>query len=177
MVRWSEEQYNEFIKKTGKVPTRRNDPSNVVIVGGYSSRWQGWVEFEDYRFYAKSKYERDYSLFLQYRKKQGELLSWVYEPKRFSFKEFYDRGQLFYTPDFYLTLSSGKTEYHETKGFLNSPSKSKIRRFEKHYPEEGPITLIDASWFKSHYKLIHTLPGYISLEGLLHLKKTNQKKP
>lgn len=176
-LRWTEEQYNEYLKKNGKVPTRRNDPSNVVLVGGYNSKWSGWTDIGGQKCYFRSKWERDFACYLEYLKKQKQLLQWTYEPRKFSFTSKYSTGATSYTPDFRTTAIDKKVTWIEVKGYLNAQSKQKIKRFHELYPEEGQIELITSAWFKQHYNLIRTLPDYISLEGLLHLKKQSQKKP
>lgn len=53
-----------------------------------------------------------------------------YEPQVFTFP--YKHGTVSYCPDFKL----GDGTWIEVKGFMDGRSKTQIRRFKKHYPEE-----------------------------------------
>lgn len=61
-----------------------------------------------------------------------------FEPYVFTFP--IKRGTKAYTPDIYLITSS---EWIEVKGYFDSKSRIKIKRFKKYYPEEfARLTLI-----------------------------------
>ena len=57
---------------------------------------------------------------------------WQYEPKEFVFQNEV-RGVKVYNPDFFLPETDG---WVEVKGWLDSKSKSKLKKFKKYYPEE-----------------------------------------
>ena len=59
-------------------------------------------------------------------------VKWEYEPKAFIF-EGVKNGSVSYTPDFYLPEED---RWVEVKGWMDAKSKSKLKRFEKFYPEE-----------------------------------------
>lgn len=59
-------------------------------------------------------------------------IEWQYEPKTFIFENI-TRGSVSYTPDFYLPKTD---EWIEVKGWMDGKSKTKLKRFEKQYPEE-----------------------------------------
>lgn len=59
-------------------------------------------------------------------------IKWEYEPKTFIFQNI-TRGSVSYTPDFYLP---DEDKWIEVKGWMDSKSKTKLKRFEKQYPEE-----------------------------------------
>lgn len=59
-------------------------------------------------------------------------IEWQYEPKTFIFKDI-TRGSVSYTPDFYLP---DEDKWIEIKGWMDGKSKTKLKRFAKHYPEE-----------------------------------------
>lgn len=59
-------------------------------------------------------------------------IEWQYEPKTFVFENI-TRGSVSYTPDFYLPKTD---EWIEVKGWMDGKSKTKLKRFEKQYPEE-----------------------------------------
>lgn len=59
-------------------------------------------------------------------------VKWEYEPKTFVFENI-TRGSVSYTPDFYLSETD---EWVEVKGWMDGKSKTKLKRFEKQYPDE-----------------------------------------
>ena len=59
-------------------------------------------------------------------------VKWEFEPKTFIFKDV-TRGSVSYTPDFYLP---DQDKWIEVKGWMDGKSKTKLKRFEKQYPEE-----------------------------------------
>lgn len=66
-------------------------------------------------------------------------IKWEYEPKTFVFENV-TRGSVSYTPDFYLPETD---QWIEVKGWMDSKSKTKLKRFARQYPEEyKKLTLI-----------------------------------
>lgn len=59
-------------------------------------------------------------------------IEWQYESKTFIFKNI-TRGSVSYTPDFYLPKED---KWVEIKGWMDGKSKTKLKRFEKQFPEE-----------------------------------------
>jgi len=92
-----------------------------------------WHEIEGIRFFARSKWESNYAYYLQWRKDIGEILKWEHEPETFWFKGI-KRGVVSYLPDFRVTMKDGSIEYHEVKGWMDSKSKTKIKRMAKYHP-------------------------------------------
>jgi len=94
--------------------------------------WQrGTVRF-------KSRYEYNYSLFLDY-----VGLAWVYEARTFIFHRI-QRGTRVYTPDFYLPT---RDEYHECKGYMDRRSRVQLKRMRIYYPRV-PVVVIDRRFFQ-----------------------------
>jgi hypothetical protein len=60
-------------------------------------------------------------------------IKWEYEPKTFIFENI-TRGSVSYTPDFYLPETD---QWVEVKGWMDSKSKTKLKRFAEQYPEES----------------------------------------
>lgn len=172
MIRLTEEEYAliEQRRNAGNDRSKKPKPKNTkrIVAGGYTSNWQGWATVGDQKCYFRSLWEHNYACFLEWQCSEKRLLSWEHEPKRFSFKDKYLRPPYDYLPDFKVTYSTGVWEWHEVKGFLNGKSKSKIKRFEKHFPREGAITLIDKRWFSNtgNYSLV--IPGWLSLQAAQH---------
>lgn len=92
--------------------------------------------------YLRSSYEANYARYLNWLVKQGQIHSWEYEPKVFSFLEHgIKRGKMFYCPDFLIHYPDGSTEWHEVKGWMDNASKTKLRRFAKFYPDETLVII------------------------------------
>jgi hypothetical protein len=122
------------------------------IIKGAPVRYsQEHAEIGGKRHYYKSKWERNYARFLEWRKGRGEITDWVYEGKTFWF-EGIKRGTTSYKPDFGVTLISGSVEYHEVKGYMDAKSATKLKRMTKYHPIEKVI-VIDKGWFARNKNL------------------------
>lgn len=106
----------------------------------------GWWEGRGKRYYMRSKWERNYADWLEFRVRIGEVVDWEYEPRTFWFLEI-KRGVRSYKPDFLVRLADGTEEFHELKGWLDPQSKTKIKRMRIYYPEVN-LVLIDAKRYK-----------------------------
>jgi hypothetical protein len=112
--------------------------------------------------YFRSAWEANYARYLNFLKKNKDIVDWEYEPKTFIFEQI-KRGTRAYTPDFRVVYRGGRYEWHEVKGWMDGPSKTRLKRMEKYYPTEK-IILIDETWFKSANRqgLSSLLPGWES---------------
>lgn len=165
-IRWTEQEYAIFCKNTGR-KTFQTSPTKkkVVIAGGYTAHVKGWRTIGGKKRYFKSLWEMNYAYYLEWLKKRGEILDWDYEPKLFRFPtDAYKAGPFYYRPDFYVIVTKKLRQWHEVKGVLNAKSKKKIKRFEKHHPQEGKIVLIDSKWFRQANKAFPgVIPGWETL--------------
>lgn len=93
--------------------------------------------------YFKSTWEKNWARHLEWLKRRGELLDWSYEPNRYDFRAWYERGAMHYTPDFLLTYPDGRQVYHEVKGYLDTESHTKLKRYRKHYPAIPVVIVTD----------------------------------
>ncbi len=115
-------------------------------------------EIEGKAYSFKSKAEYRYSCYLEWLRINGNIIEWQYEPKTFWF-EGIKRGCVSYKPDF-LVLELGCHTWHEVKGYMDSRSLTKIKRFSKYFPGETLI-VIDQNWFKRNTaKLKGLVPGW-----------------
>lgn len=149
--------YNDRSRKPAK--------DKVVMADAYTSNARGWYEFDGgKRYYLKSLWEINYAHYLEFLRKAKNILDWEYEPRIFNFpKDSYKAGPFAYKPDFFITNKNDQ-EWHEVKGWMNGSSKSKLKRFAKHFPDEK-LTVIDSAWFKANGKHLRKLvPGWQSLE-------------
>ena len=108
----------------------------------------GWREIAGRSLYFRSKWECNYGRYLQWQKEKSYIQEWQHEPKTFWY-EGIKRGVNNYKPDFRIDLLDGSHYWVEVKGYMDSKSKTKIRRFKKYFPDEE-IKVIDATWFKKN---------------------------
>lgn len=99
----------------------------------------------DNKFF-RSSWEANYARYLNLLKSDGIIIKWEYETDTFYF-EGIKRGSRFYTPDFKIFLSEERYEYHEIKGYMDTRSKTKLKRMSKYFPNETVI-LIDKIKYK-----------------------------
>lgn len=111
----------------------------------------------DKEMYFRSKWEANVALYLDYLKKQGEILDWQYEPMYYEFP--IKHGVTRYLPDFAVTLKNGTLEVWEVKGYMDSRSKTKLRRMGQFYPNIK-VVLIDKEFMKSLKKWEKLLKFY-----------------
>lgn len=107
--------------------------------------------------YVRSSWEANYALYLNLLIERGEILKWEYEPDTFEFPV--KRGNRFYTPDFKVTEKDGRIVYHEVKGWMDGPSKTRLKRMAKHYPHVKVI-VIGEEEYKAIKKWAGLIPGW-----------------
>lgn len=84
-------------------------------------------------------------------------IKWEFEPKEFIFNTI-KRGCILYTPDFYLPEED---RWVEVKGWMDKKSKTKLRRFEKYYPEEyAKLEIIDEKAYNKFKEYAEIIPGW-----------------
>lgn len=115
----------------------------------------GWREIGDTRKYYRSKWEANYARYLEWLKERGEILAWAHEPETFWF-EGIKRGCMSYLPDFRVIENGGAVVYHEVKGWMNSKSKTKIRRMGKYHPNVKLI-VIDSKGYAAIKKVMQPI--------------------
>lgn len=114
---------------------------------------QGWREIGGIRKYYRSRWEANYARYLQFLKERKEITSWEHEPETFWFNGI-KRGCVSYLPDFKVILNDGESEYHEVKGYMDSKSKTKIKRMAKYHPKVK-LVVIDRKVYQSLEKSLH----------------------
>lgn len=90
--------------------------------------------------YYRSAWEANYARYLNWLKDQGEIVAWEYEADVFVFHG-ETRGAVTYRPDFKITERDGSVVYHEVKGWMDGPSRTRLKRMKKHYPEVTVIVI------------------------------------
>jgi hypothetical protein len=91
--------------------------------------------------WMKSTMELNYAAYLLWLKDRGAIADVLYEPKLYDYREWYQKGAMHYTPDFLVIHPDGRKEWHEVKGYLDGPSKTKLKRYLKHYGQI-PVVLV-----------------------------------
>lgn len=118
-----------------------------------------WVEIEGKRFFGRSKWERNYGLYLEFQKQNKLIFDWYHEPTTFWF-EGIKRGCTSYLPDFKVCPTIDSHYWVEVKGWLDPKSATKLKRMAKYYPDEV-VVLIDSKWFaKNNRKLKGLIRGW-----------------
>ena len=126
----------------GKLPKNMMFGSN----GRYPNVQRGDYENSKGTMYFRSKWEANYALFLDFLVEQNEIKSWEYEADVFVFDQI-QFGTRSYRPDFKVFNHNDSFEYHEVKGYMDSQSKTKLKRMAKYYPEVK-IVLIDSNYYR-----------------------------
>lgn len=127
---------------------RNTERINVVSRTGRKFSNAGWREIGGNRYYCRSKWEANYARYLQWLKENSKIAQWEHEPKTFWFEKI-KRGVRSYLPDFKVTELDNSYYWVEVKGYYDSKSLTKIKRFKKYYPDEI-LKLIDKSWFSKN---------------------------
>ncbi len=103
------------------------------MVSNYPNILRGDYDINGRVMYFRSKWEADYALYLDFLKKHKKIKGWRYEPRFFDFPV--KHGTTRYLPDFEVEENNGELVYHEVKGYMDSKSKTKLKRMAKYYPK------------------------------------------
>ena len=119
----------------------------MKITNAYSNCKRGWYNINGKRMYFRSLWEANYAIYLDFLVRMKQIKSWRYESETFWFEKI-RRGVRSYTPDFEILNNDGSTHFEEVKGYMDSKSKTKIKRMAKYYPEVKLI-VIEGDTYKS----------------------------
>jgi len=125
-----------------------------------NTTWKAaWHTIGGVKKYYRSRWESNYARYLQFLLEHGNIAKWEHEPKTFWFEKVM-RGTRSYLPDFRVTYANGNVVYHEVKGWMDSKSKTKIKRMAKYHPEIKLI-VIDSEGYRSIKRSVSGLiPGW-----------------
>jgi hypothetical protein len=118
-----------------------------------------WREIDGTLYYFKSKMEYRYALYLEWLRLNKNITDWMYESRTFDFP--IKHGITRYTPDF-CVIENHPLNWHwiEVKGYFTRESKTKIKRFQKYFPQEK-LEIVDGKWFtRNSRKLSSLIPGW-----------------
>lgn len=98
--------------------------------------------------YFRSSWEANYARYLNLLIKMKIVDRWEFEPETFWFNDI-KRGIRSYKPDFKVWYK-GEINYVfvEIKGWMDNKSKTKIKRFQKYYPQHK-LEIVDKKAYKS----------------------------
>lgn len=114
----------------------------------------------DLGLYVRSSWEANYCRYLLWLQRAGAIAAWAYEPPGLEYLFPVKRGPArFYRPDFLVTLPDGRTELHEVKGYMDSVSRTKLKRMQRYYPEIM-VKLITSEEYKAIRELGRGLPHW-----------------
>lgn len=105
-------------------------------------RYKGGKREDLDNIYFRSSTESNYARYLKFLK-----IEFLHEPRTFYFPKI-KRGNISYMPDFYLPKED---RWVEVKGYFDPPSKTKLKRFKKYYPQyfEKLIIVVGDMWGES----------------------------
>lgn len=140
--KWTDEQKAKVSQKLcGKMPA-----NTFNSTGKYKNIKSGYYNINGKEYFFRSRWEANYSLYLDYLKNNNQIKEWEYEKDVFVF-EAIKFGTRSYRPDFKIYNSDGSFEYHEVKGYMDAKSKTKLNRMRIYHPNIKLI-LIDKKAYK-----------------------------
>lgn len=147
-----EQRIAQSNKLAGRMPKNLMMPNN----GHYPNVKRGYYDINGTTFFFRSKWESNYALYLDFLIDHKKIIKWEYESDTFMFEQI-KLGTRSYTPDFKVFNLNGTVEYHEIKGYMDSRSKTKLKRIAKYYPEVM-LLLIER---RQYTEIINKLKGLI----------------
>lgn len=114
--------------------------------GPYNHVKQGWATIGNKRHYFRSQLEKDCADYLESLKTLHEIIEWKYEPKIFHFNVI-SQGTTTYRPDFLVTAKLESLFWIECKGWMDTKSNTKLKRFAKYFPNERMLILRNQNEF------------------------------
>lgn len=136
-------------------------PFNMSFNNGgqmYKNIQNGEYETSKGLVYFRSKWEANYALYLDFLVRQNQIKDWEYEPGFFVFDKV-AHGTTRYMPDFKVTNTDGSEEYHEVKGYMDSRSKTKLKRMVRYYPHIK-LVLVDSKCYADIKKKVGKLLNF-----------------
>lgn len=121
-------------------------PKNMIRNGMYPSIKSGDYDINGKKMFFRSKWEANYALYLDFLKQKKEILQWEFEADVFVFDKI-KFGTRSYRPDFKITNNNSSIEYHEVKGYMDSRSKTKLKRMKKYYPKVKLILIAKDEYY------------------------------
>jgi hypothetical protein len=106
---------------------------NSNSINNYNKVKKGHIEIGGKSFFARSSWEANVAAYLEFLKTNQEIKEWEHEPETFWFEKI-KRGVRSYLPDFRVTKNDETIYFLEVKGWMDSKSKTKIKRMGLYHP-------------------------------------------
>jgi uncharacterized protein DUF1064 len=151
----TDQQIGDRVRKSFR--TKLKKYGSIAPINPHVTWRQGWRTVGGRKIYFRSRWEANYGRYLEFLKTHGNISDWEHEPKTFWFDKI-KRGSITYLPDYKVHNNDGTHCWVEVKGWMDSRSKTKIKRFRKYFPEEK-LTIISGDWFKKNGKQMKELIG------------------
>lgn len=119
----------------------------------------GWRDINGYKKYYRSKWEANYARYLEWLRENGYIIKWEHEPDTFWFEGIL-RGVRSYLPDFKVYENNGDIVYHEVKGWMDSRSKTKLKRMKKYHPDVNLIVIMEKEYKEIERKVSRLITGW-----------------
>lgn len=126
-LRMTETQLKNRKAKSRITRIKNNTLNPISKIDNCYSRARGGRREDLNNVYFRSSWEANIARYYNFTN-----IKWQFEPKIFVFDKI-KKGSVSYTPDFYLPELD---KWIEVKGWMDNKSKTKLKRFEKYYPEE-----------------------------------------
>lgn len=157
-ARWDSLTEDEKSESINKALRAKVEKYGCIAPNVQRGNWKaGWREIGGRRIYFRSRWEANYARYLEWLRCNGQIACWDHEPETFWF-EAIRRGVRSYLPDFLVTETGGSKAYHEVKGWMDSRSKTTIRRFRKYYPQHTLI-VVDGPAYRAIERKASSLIG------------------
>ena len=114
----------------------------------YKKIIQGKRTVGNREIHFRSAWEANFARYLEWQKQHEMIKDWLHEPQTFWFEKI-KRGCVTYLPDFKVINFDGSHYWVEVKGYMDAKSKTKLKRFEKYYPQEK-LLLVDSKWYNKN---------------------------
>ena len=138
---WASKTDDEKSEITLKSLKSRLSSQGTLAPPRPNTTWKaGWREVGGNKKYYRSRWEANYARYLEWLRLQGEISGWSHEPETFWF-EAIKRGVRSYLPDFRVWENDGSSNLHEVKGWMDSRSKTTLKRMAKYHPQETIILI------------------------------------
>lgn len=135
-------------------------PKPLTNNGSFHHVQQGDYECSKGLVFFRSKWEANYSLYLDFLIKNGDIKNWEYEAETFFFEKI-KLGTRSYRPDFKIFNKDDSIEYHEIKGYMDSKSKTKLKRMKKYFPDVKLVLIENVFYMDMLKKLKGVIKFYL----------------
>lgn len=159
---WKSKSGSERAAWTDAMLRGRLENQGTLVKPRPNATWKaGWREIGETRKYYRSRWEANYARYLEWLRLRGEIRDWRHEPETFWFDGI-KRGVRSYLPDFRVWNNDETTALHEVKGWMDTRSKTTLRRMAKYHPGETIIVIREKQYNEIARKIGPMIVGWES---------------